>query len=189
MSLLCSGAFAGILGTMHPLPGLMERRTKLVGIVLPSFSPTAVDVLEKALRLGLEDRQDAQAGRSMRWSGRVQLWLDSGRFSCTLGDSPPFSLAAAPDRQRFLPSSLITSSTLPEVIGHVESGHLTVAVCESLSGYLEGGGEPSVHALAETLLAEAVRVTRLGLPAGDRLQRLLDTFCSLSSDCGAEMRH
>jgi len=163
---------------MHSLPGLVDRRTKLTGILLPSFSQTANGVLEKALSLGLQVRQDAEAEPARR-EVCVQLWLDSGRFSCTLSDVVP--VLPAPARPGFLPSLLVDPSSAPEVIGQLECGHLTVAVCERLDLYLETG-EPSVHALAETLLTEAVRVTRLGLPAGDRLHRLLDAFCALGPD-------
>jgi len=163
---------------MHSLPGLVDRRTKLTGILLPSFSRTANGVLEKALSLSLQVRQDAEAEPAQR-EVCVQLWLDSGRFSCTLSDIDP--VLPAPARPGFLPSLLVDPSSAPEVIGQLECGHLTVAVCERLDLYL-ATSEPSVHALAETLLTEAVRVTRLGLPAGDRLHRLLDAFCALSPD-------
>lgn len=159
--------------------GLVHRRTRLVEAILPSVSKTAGTVLEKALEVGLQEWQGVR--HTQMWNVSVQLWLDSGRFSCTLDDGKSFPAATALSQQDFYPSSLIIHSTLPDVMRQLERGHVTVAVYESLVPYFEAGGEPSVHALVVTLLTEARRVTNLGLPVCDRMHRLLDAFYAFDS--------
>lgn len=160
--------------------GLVHRRTRLVEAILPSVSKTAGMVLEKALEVGLREWQGV--GHTQMWNVSVQLWLDSGRFSCTLDHGRSFPAETVLSPQDFYPSSLITNSTLPDVMRQLKRGHVSVAVYESLVPYFEAGGEPSVHALVVTLLKEARRVTSLGFPVCDRVQRLLDAFYALDSN-------